>query len=286
MPYRLVAGLFMACLLLLTWNTGKICAQDDYFQPIDNGLHVGRFMAPMPSSSGDSRILVIRINPAQYGFRLLNARELENKGMTVKEWCKTYKLIGGINAGMFQEDYLTHAGYMKNSGHIHNAGISSNYMSALAFDPAVPNVDGIRIFDLDEIALSDIAKQYHTVIQNLRLIKRPRENKWSPQKKTWSEAALGQDKDGNMLFIFSRSPYSMHDFNKILLALPIDIVCAQHLEGGTQASLYFSHKEIEIEERGCIQQDCSKADALEGGWRIPNILGFYKKPMIKGGFHE
>jgi exopolysaccharide biosynthesis protein len=281
MPYRFVAGVFMVGFLLLAWKVGETCAQDDLFQQVDTGLHVGRFISPIPSSSGDSTILVIRINPAHYAFRLLNARELEKKGMTVREWCKTHDLIGGINAGMFQADYLTHAGYMKNSGRVHNAGISSSYMSALAFDPAVPNVDEIRIFDLDETGLSDIAEQYHTVIQNLRLIKRPRENKWSQQKKTWSEAALGQDKDGNVLFIFSRSPYSMHDLNTILLALPINIVTAQHLEGGGQASFYFSHKGIEIEERGCIQQDCS-TDALEGVWRIPNILGFYRKKNDQG----
>lgn len=268
---------FGAVLLLLACGAGGLRAENDYFQEIDTGLHVGRFMSPTPSASGDSTILVIRVSPAKYEFRLLNARELGNKGMTVRQWCTSFGLIGGINAGMFQADYLTHVGYMKNGDHIHNSAVSSKYMSSLAFNPAGPDGQDIRIFDLDAVALTDIIKDYHTVVQNLRLIKRPRENKWSQQDRTWSEAALGQDGSGNILFIFSRSPYSMHDFNNILLALPIDIVCAQHLEGGAQASLYFSHKGIEIDERGCIQHDCNETEGLEGVWRIPNVLGFYKK---------
>lgn len=274
---RFFMRVFGFVLLLLACEAGGLRAENDYFQEIDTGLHVGRFMSPTPSASGDSTILVIRVSPAKYEFRLLNARELGNKGMTVREWCTSFGLIGGINAGMFQADYLTHVGYMKNGDHTHNSAVSSKYMSALAFNPAGPDGQDIRIFDLDAVALTDIIKDYHTVVQNLRLIKRPRENKWSQQDRTWSEAALGQDGSGNILFIFSRSPYSMHDFNNILLALPIDIVCAQHLEGGVQAAFYFSHKGIEIDERGCIQHDCNETEGLEGVWRIPNVLGFYKK---------
>jgi hypothetical protein len=274
---RSVMRVFSAVILLLALVADGLSAENDYFQEIDIGLHVGLFMSPTPSASGDSTILVIRVSPAEYEFRLLNARELGNKGMTVRQWCRSFGLIAGINAGMFQADYLTHNGYMKNGDYIHNSAVSSKYMSALAFNPAGPKGHDIKMFDLDEVALSDIAKDYHTVIQNLRLIKRPRENKWSRQDRAWSEAALGQDGSGNILFIFSRSPYSMYDFNNILLALPIDIVCAQHLEGGAQASIYLSHKGIEIDEQGCIKHACNETEGLEGVWRIPNVLGFYKK---------
>ena len=69
----------------------------------------------------------------------------------------------------------------------------------------------------------------------------------------------------------------MHDFNNILLELPIDIVCAQHLEGGAQASVYLSHKGVEVDEQGCIKHACDETEGLEGVWRIPNVLGFLKK---------
>ena len=89
--------------------------------------------------------------------------------------------------------------------------------------------------------------------------------------------ALGEDKQGNILFIFCRSPYSMHDFNNILLQLPINIVCAQHLEGGPEASLYFSYKGIVINKFGSYETQFNKNDNNDHAWIIPNVLGIAKK---------
>lgn len=117
---------------------------------------------------------------------------------------------------------------------------------------------------------------------NLRLIKRPGKNRWSKQSKMWSEAALGEDRKGNILLIFCRSPYSMHDFNNNLLKLPIDIVCAQHLEGGPEASLYFRYKGIKIEKCGSFETFFNENDQNNGAWDVPNILGFVKKGVYDG----
>jgi len=69
----------------------------------------------------------------------------------------------------------------------------------------------------------------------LRLIKKPGINVWQQQDREWSEAAIGEDKEGRILLIFSRSSFSMYDFNKELLQSGIGIVAAQHLEGGPEA---------------------------------------------------
>ena len=133
------------------------------------------------------------------------------------------------------------------------------------------------MYDTDETSMSDIIKNYNTVIQNLRLIKRPGENRWSQQEKKWSEVALGEDKNGNILFIFCRSPYTMHDFNNILLKLPIDIVCAQHLEGGPEASMYFNAGGLEIENFGSYETNFIENDNNNHAWAIPNVVGIIKK---------
>ena len=121
-----------------------------------------------------------------------------------------------------------------------------------------------------------IINDYESVIQNLRLIKRPGENRWPQKKKVWSELALGEDKDGNILIIFSHSPYSMHDFNNILINLPIDIQCAQHLEGGPEASLYLKSEHIELKYMGSYESFFFDNSNLQF-WKIPNIIGVKKK---------
>ena len=133
------------------------------------------------------------------------------------------------------------------------------------------------MFDTDVYNIKEIIKNYNTVIQNLRLIRRTAENRWPQQNRKWSEAALGEDKEGNVLFIFSSYPYSMHDFNNILTKLPIDIVCAQHLEGGPPASLYFSYKNIEIKAFGSYETEFNENDDKDSYWPIPSIIGIKKR---------
>jgi len=254
-----------------------LTAQESKWRKLDTGLHIGEFESPQKSITGDSKITILRIDPHIYSFKLLCADELNHSKLTAKEWCQRYNLLGTINAGMFQMDHKSNVGYMKNYKFMNNAKINSTYLSVAAFNPIDTTRNSFHIFDIDDSNMNDIINNYNTVIQNLRLIKRPGLNRWSQQKRMWSEAALGQDKNGNVLFIFSLSPYSMHDLNNILLNLPIDIVCVQHLEGGPEASLFFSHKNVAIEKVGSYETGFNENDNNKAFWSIPNVIGFYKK---------
>jgi len=254
-----------------------LTAQESKWRKLDTGLHIGEFESTQKSIISDSKITILRIDPHIYSFKLLCADELNHSKLTAKEWCQRYNLLGTINAGMFQMDHKSNVGYMKNYKYMNNTKINSTYLSVAAFNPIDTAGDYFHIFDIDDSNMNDIINNYNTVIQNLRLIKRPGLNRWSQQKRMWSEAALGQDKNGNVLFIFSLSPYSMHDLNNILLNLPIDIVCVQHLEGGPEASLFFSHKNVAIEKVGSYETGFNENENNKTFWSIPNVIGFYKK---------
>jgi len=111
------------------------------------------------------------------------------------------------------------------------------------------------------------------------LIKRPGENRWSQQDRSWSEAALGEDDQGRVLFIFCGSPYSMYDFNKLLLSLPIGVVSAQHLEGGPQAQLYLKHGETVVNMSGNYESGIVEGDDFT--WPIPNVIGIVPRSPDK-----
>jgi len=176
---------------------------------------------------------------------------------------------------MFLQDYVTHVGYLKSQDLVHSSKVN-HYKSVAAFHPLLPDQPHFRMFDLDECSLDSINKVYASAVQNLRLIKRSGENRWEQQEKRWSEAALGEDTDGRILFILCRSPYSMHDLNEMLLSLPINIVCAQHLEGGPEAQLYLKHNNTEIDLCGGTNSGLSDNDNLTA-WPVPNIIGISKK---------
>lgn len=250
----------------------QVIAQD--WSPVSPGMDLGRFQCAEPSIQGDSTVTVVRVDPKQFELRLLSASTLGHGPLTADEWRRRYKLIAVTNAGMFDTDFVSHVGYMKNGDDVNQSEVHSDYSSVAAFRPKESNLPAFRILDTDETDFqSEILPNYDAVIQNLRLIKRPGENRWAQQPKLWSEAALGEDSDGNLLLIFCRSPYSMHDLNEHLLKLPIKLVAAQHLEGGPEASLSLQHGETSLALKGSYETGFNENDDNRKFWELPNVIG-------------
>jgi len=235
------------------------------------GMELGRFKTGVSAVVGDSTVTVLRVDPAHWEFVLLSSQDA---GKTAKRWCESEGLSVATNAGMFAADYRTHVGFMR-GGDQTNSSRWNHYQSVAAFEPRSDGDRPFRIFDLDDPSVSsqDVDVRYTCVVQNLRLIKRPRINRWAQQEKMWSEMALGEDSKGRALLIFWRSTYSMHDFNDILLSLPIDIVAAQHLEGGPPAQLYINVDDTQLEVLGSYETGINENDDNSHAWSISNVLG-------------
>lgn len=244
------------------------------------GLDITYLSTKYKSETGNSQITVVRINPNNWELVFMG-RSLTDDffGKTAREWCESHNLTAAINAGMFQVDNFTHVGYLKFKDHI-NSSQANNYQSVLALNPKNESKQPpFRIFDLDDtdVTIKTILSDYNSAVQNLRLIKRPGINGWSQQDRKWSESAIGEDNKGNILFIFSRSPFSMHDFNKELLESGIGIVAAQHLEGGPEAQIFLKTGRFEFEQFGSFETDYIEDDSNVNPWPIPNILGIRPK---------
>ncbi len=247
------------------------------WRELAEGMALGEFETDPELPVGDAAVSVLRIDPDIWEFRVLCISELGlDRGVSAKQWSDEFGLDVVTNAGMFGTDYRTHIGYLRNGDHVNNSNIN-DYMSVAAFGPRDGDDPPFRIFDLDEVAMSKVRARYNGVIQNLRLIKRDCENRWSPQNKKWSEAALGEDAHGNILLIFCRSPHSMHDLNEILLSLPIDLVCAQHLEGGPEAQLFIRLGETTRHLVGSYETGFNENDDSRGGHPIPNVIGVVRR---------
>lgn len=245
------------------------------WQSLAPGMDLGTFSASQPSKSGDSLITILRIDPDLWSLEFIGlSLEDESSGRTARQWSKAHRLTAVINAGMYGTDYRTHVGYLRFREHLNNDNVNA-YQSVAAFDPRRDGLPHFRIFDLDspEVSMETILQDYASLVQNLRLIKRPGQNRWHQQDKMWSEAALGEDESGRILFIFCRSPYTMHDLNNELLGLGIGLVAAQHLEGGPQAQLYIEVGEVEFEISGSHGTSFRENDGISVAWPIPNVLG-------------
>jgi phosphodiester glycosidase len=245
------------------------------------GMDLKYVLAKNPSPVGDSRVVILRMDPNLWQLEAVGISQTgEFVGHTARDWSHSRSFSAAINAGMFAADYKTHVGYMRSNTHVNNSH-PNVYQSVAAFEPRdLQSLSRFRIFDLDApgVRFQDILKNYASVLQNLRLVKRSGLNQWIQQDRKWSEAALGEDDAGRILFIYSRSPFSMHDLNDELLAAGIGLVAAQHLEGGPEAQLYLHVGAVELEMFGSYETSPTEKDANDAALPVPNILGVRRRP--------
>jgi Phosphodiester glycosidase len=277
MEQRLSRHLYIAgVLLVLCVQRGVPAEAGSAWQILAPGMEIRRVQVRKQSAFGDSRITVLRIDPGLWELEAIGILQTgESVGHTAREWSNEHKYTAAINAGMFDTDNKTHLGYLRSRDHVYNSRVN-NYQSVMAFDPREERkVPRFRIFDRDaaQSSMQEILSDYASAVQNLRLIKRPGVNQWAKQTREWSEAAVGEDREGHVLFIYSRSPFSMHDLNQELLATGIGVVAAQHMEGGPEAQLYVRTGKTELEMFGSYETSFKENDQNAAAWPVPNVIG-------------
>jgi len=242
--------------------------ETDIWLNLEPGLEVGRFNPDLRVADPLGELVVLRVDPHLWDLKILLRKEAQgDRPRKPMQWCEEFDLTAAINLGMYQEDYSTTVGFCMVDSVVTNRA-KNRYLSAMAFDPVDTARAPFRIFDLDVTPLGEITAAYRNVVQNMRLIKRIRNNRWTDQGGTWPEAALAEDIEGRALLIYCSVSYSMHEFNEILMALPLQVVCAQHLEGNNPARLWINHEAL----KGHTQVGTSGS-----GPAIPNILGVARR---------
>jgi len=245
------------------------------WQELAKGIELARF--PLEDAE-PHEFVIVRIDPKVAMLQLLTAADQKHAALRADDWAKQHGLSVVINAGMFEPDHVTHTGLMKSG----DAGISGKlnklYSSFAMFSPTGSKDPAFHIFDADTeqdmTGLKETAfPAYKCVLQNLRLIKSPGENRWKPQPKAWSEAALGEDDKGRALLIFCGAGLTMFDFNEHLLKLPIHLVAAQHLEGGPEASLHIHCGGFKLDCVGSYETGFNENYDNKEYWPIPNVIG-------------
>lgn len=240
-------------------------------QPVEwKKLQTGVELAIFPRA-----LYVVRIDPARAKLRAGLASEgVQPK--TAGEWCRTAKYAVAINMGMFQLDHRSNVGYLRNGKHLNNRRWNK-YQSVLALNPAGNTLPSLLWLDLDQKNRPPELDRYGIVVQNLRLIASPGRNVWAKNDKKWSEAALAADANGRLLFVFSREPHTMRDFNERLLKLPIGITRAMHVEGGPEASLSIHVPGFDLDLCGSYETGFLPDDSNRDQWPLPNVLGVLRE---------
>lgn len=255
-------------------------ADPDPWQRLEPGLELGAFRSPRPSSTGDSVVRALRIDPARFEFHLLNASAPGAGGpRTARRWCRDRGMTAAINASMYQGDHRTSVSLMRTRGHVNNPRLTKD-MTILAFDPDDPELPPVRLIDRQCDDLEALAPRYGTLVQSIRMLSCRGSNVWQQQPRRWSTAAIGMDDDGRVLFFHVRSPYSVHDVIEILRELPLGLARAMYVEGGPEAQLYVESGDRALEFVGSYETGFNENDDNAAAWPVPNVVAIRRRGAV------
>jgi hypothetical protein len=246
---------------------------------LETGLQYALIDAPVKSTLADSKIDVLKINPRYFKFQLLSAGEKKTDAKTAKQWCESYKVIAGINASMFklENDFKQSTGYMKNYAYVNNSILNGSYKNIFAFNAKDSSSPAAHIIDISCEDWNTLKNKYNSFSQSIRMLDCSAQNTWQQQQKKWSMILLGEDTEGNILFIFTRSPYQVYAFINILSSLDLKLKRLMYLEGGPESSFYLNHPKMNVEKFGSYETGFNENDTNQQYWAIPNMIAITRK---------
>ena len=247
------------------------------WRTLEPGLDWGLFPVGRTPAYGDGMLRVLRVDLTKFDLKLVMASAVPEKPrLSVGEWRRRGRYVAAINGGMFQEDRLTSVGLMKARGHVNNPRVSSQ-RAVLAFDRLRAEAPPAQIIDRDAQPFEELAKDYGTLVQSIRMVALDGRNVWEPQADAASVAAFGFDRAGRALFIFCQSPAPVHDVADALRRLPLDLRNAMYLEGGPTAQFSLEAGDQQLDFSGLYESgsfgEGRRADAVP----IPNVIAVQRR---------
>jgi hypothetical protein len=240
---------------------------------LEPGIEYATVTPPGPAALPiDGRLHIVRVDPRKRRLEAVMSGGDDKKLRPAGAWCRERHLAVAINMGMYEKDERTNTGYARKDRYVNNGHWGTKYRAALGFAPGKDGAPPVVMADLDRPGEQGRLGAYGTVVQNLRLI-RGGQNMWQKADRRWSEAAVGVDRQGRVLFIFCRYPHAMKELNDIMLALPLELDSAMHVEGGPEASLSIHAGKVNLDLNGSYETGFVENDGERRQWAIPNVLG-------------
>ena len=238
-----------------------------------NGLDYIEVSAYKESFIGDGMLSILKLNPKYFDFQLI-CKSQTKVLKSATQWIDS--LNGNIifNAGMYNlQDETSHQFFMKNFEHMNNPILSSNVNGIIAFNPSKDSIPKLQLFDLTMDNWDDIKKSYRSLVQGYRMIDCNGEPVfWNNRFQSCSMSVLAQDKENNVYFIFSRSPFTQNQMIENLLNLPFKLLNAIYLEGGSRANFILSSKQYDIRKVGSYVSTYNPNDKNKKFFPVPNFI--------------
>lgn len=244
-------------------------------RPSAPGVSLERYRLPRASTVGvgDRTATIVRVDLRRYRLRFLSEVR-DGQRRPLPEWMADEHLAGGINAGMFMPDGRS-VGYMKSDSEVLSDRRPGRFVGVLATDPigAAPRMAvGGRGCDRGLRALD---ARYRSVLQARALLVDCDGDAvaWNNRRR-YSAAALGVDRDGRAVFVHVRTPYRMDRLGEMLAEPSLGLRGLVYMEGGPEASLMVDAEGVRVRVVGSYEDGFNPNDDNRAFWDLPNVVGF------------
>jgi hypothetical protein len=244
------------------------------WKPLLSGLDLLEINAYTKPYVEDGKLTIIRIQPALFNFRLISTPEtkLTKPG---QYWVEALGLNMLFNAGMYNlKDGRSHRYFMKNYKHLNNSNLSVTTNGIIAFNRKNESVPTFGLYDLTKSDWEMIDTSYNTIIQGLRMIDGDGcPVYWNDRVQSCSMIIIAQDRESNIYVIFSKTPFTQNQMIDNLLNLPIALINAVYLEGGSRSNLIVSTTKFKMKRVGSFGSDINSYNKNSTFFPFPNFIG-------------
>ena len=249
------------------------------WKPLLSGLDLLEINAYTKPYVEDGKLTIIRIKPALFNFRLISTTEtkLTKPG---QYWVESLGLNMLFNAGMYNlNDGRSHRYFMKNYKHLNNSNLSVTTNGIIAFNRKNESVPKFGLYDLTKSDWKMIDTSYNTIIQGLRMIDGDGcPVYWNDRVQSCSMIIIAQDRESNIYVIFSKTPFTQNQMIDNLLNLPIALINAVYLEGGSRSNLFVSTNKFKMKRVGSFGSDKNSYNKNATFYPFPNFIGLILIP--------
>lgn len=226
-------------------------------------------------AAGAPCIDVVRADLAHHRLRILSAAR-DGASRPATAWREAFHLTAVINAGMFHTNGDPVALIVDNG--VALSADNKAYLGYFAFDPVAKTDPPVLVTgrDCPHFSLADLRTRYRSIVQAPRLLGCAGEPLPWQDKKHYSAAAIGVDRQGRVILIHARAAFTM---TELAIAVgDLNLAGALFLEGGPEASLVVRGADGELSRVGSYETGFVDNDTNQSFWWLPNVIGLEALP--------
>ncbi|NOY94585.1 MAG: phosphodiester glycosidase family protein [Deltaproteobacteria bacterium] len=222
---------------------------------------------------GDRQITLVRVDLRRYRLRFVTEAR-EGARRTIPRWVADEGLAGATNAGMFLPSGRS-VGFMQRAGEVVSNRIVSRFRGLLAFDPRQRSRAGLTLTGpACGQSLERARRAYRNVLSAYRLLDCHGGAVGWNNRKRYSAAGVGVDREGRAVFMHTRTPYRMDRLSRMLAAPELGLRGMIFVEGGPEASLYVHAEGVQLALMGSYEDGFHENDDNHIFWDVPNLIAF------------